>query len=74
MTDTLTSPCIRICQLDQDHICIGCYRSAEEIGAWWQADSATQQAILTLARQRQRDYAARRRNNGAISSTDTTSQ
>lgn len=67
MTKLTASPCIKICQLDDDAICIGCYRSAFEIGAWSKADSETQQAILATARERQRDYAARRRNSNLAS-------
>lgn len=68
------SPCIKICQLDDDAVCLGCYRSASEIGDWWQADEHQQQAILANARQRQQDYAARRRNKGLTSNTATTSK
>jgi len=28
------SPCINICTLNDKKICIGCYRSAEEISRW----------------------------------------
>jgi uncharacterized protein len=62
MTENLDSPCIKICQLDEAAICLGCYRSAAEIGAWWQADPLTRQTILVSAKQRQLDYAERRRN------------
>jgi predicted Fe-S protein YdhL (DUF1289 family) len=68
------SPCIKICELDDDDICLGCYRSASEIGDWWQADPAQQQEILANARQRQQAYATRRRNKGLTSSTTTTSK
>lgn len=68
----IQSPCIKICQLDDEAICIGCYRSASEIGAWWQADAETQQTILDIARQRQRDYASRRRHKGLMSDQPTT--
>ena len=67
MTKPISSPCIKICQLDDDAICTGCYRSAFEIGAWSKADQQTQQAILANAQQRQRDYAARRRNSNLAS-------
>lgn len=31
----IETPCVKICQLDPEaHICIGCYRSLAEIGAW----------------------------------------
>ena len=66
------SPCIKICQLDDDAICLGCYRSATEIGDWWQADEQQQQQILANARQRQLDYTARRRNKGLTSNKPTT--
>jgi predicted Fe-S protein YdhL (DUF1289 family) len=28
------SPCVSICALDSDDICVGCYRSALEITDW----------------------------------------
>lgn len=28
------SPCIGVCQLGDDGLCLGCLRSAAEIGAW----------------------------------------
>jgi predicted Fe-S protein YdhL (DUF1289 family) len=68
------SPCIKICELDDDAICLGCYRSASEIGDWWQADPAQQLEIMANARQRQQAYAARHRNKGLTSSTTTTSK
>ena len=30
----IQSPCISVCVLDNDDICEGCYRSAEEITTW----------------------------------------
>jgi uncharacterized protein len=28
------SPCIGICQLDDEGLCVGCFRSGDEIGQW----------------------------------------
>ena len=28
------SPCINICKLDENKICIGCYRTIDEIAHW----------------------------------------
>ncbi len=28
------SPCIACCALNQDHVCVGCYRSIYEIANW----------------------------------------
>ncbi len=40
------SPCISVCLLDDDDICVGCYRSADEITDWFMADAAGKQEIL----------------------------
>lgn len=28
------SPCIGICQLDDNGLCVGCFRTGDEIGRW----------------------------------------
>lgn len=30
----IKSPCIQVCTLDDEKICLGCHRSAEEIKNW----------------------------------------
>lgn len=30
----IASPCVSVCALNENDICIGCYRSAKEIGNW----------------------------------------
>ena len=55
MSDTEPrSPCVSICALDVDDICIGCYRSADEVTDWFLADEEEKQAILERARERMR--------------------
>ena len=49
------SPCVSICALDVDDICMGCYRSADEITDWFMADDDEKEAILERARERMRD-------------------
>ncbi|HED52489.1 MAG TPA: DUF1289 domain-containing protein [Gammaproteobacteria bacterium] len=48
----VTSPCIRNCCLDENDICLGCYRSLTEICAWGEANNAVRQKILHNAAQR----------------------
>jgi predicted Fe-S protein YdhL (DUF1289 family) len=48
----LASPCISVCLLDEQDICLGCYRSAEEITDWFMASPAEKRAILQRARDR----------------------
>lgn len=47
------SPCIRHCCLDLQDVCLGCFRTLEEILAWHQATDSERQAILERCRQRQ---------------------
>lgn len=55
MSDTEPrSPCVSICALDVDDICIGCYRSADEVTDWFLADKQEKEAILERARERMR--------------------
>lgn len=50
----IASPCISICALDENDICVGCYRSAEEITRWSQADNAERHNIIASAASRAR--------------------
>ncbi|EED32568.1 conserved hypothetical protein [gamma proteobacterium NOR5-3] len=46
------SPCISVCALDENDICMGCYRSAQEITDWFMADAAGKTEMLERARAR----------------------
>ena len=51
--DPVPSPCISICRMNEDRsLCLGCYRSIDEIRAWSRADAEARRAIwrLLLAR------------------------
>ncbi|MCH9698441.1 MAG: DUF1289 domain-containing protein [Gammaproteobacteria bacterium] len=52
-SELLESPCIRNCCLDVDDVCMGCYRSLEEIMQWGSADNEIRTLILSNARSRQ---------------------
>ncbi|EAQ66861.1 hypothetical protein MED121_13075 [Marinomonas sp. MED121] len=43
---SVDSPCVRNCCLDQDEVCLGCFRSLAEILQWNRATGAEKQAIL----------------------------
>ena len=38
----VVSPCISICQYDQENTCMGCYRTKEERLKWKDQDSTSQ--------------------------------
>lgn len=43
------SPCIRNCTLDEDDVCLGCFRDITEICAWAGADDDERRRILDAA-------------------------
>jgi uncharacterized protein len=43
----IETPCVRICQLHPEaHICIGCFRSLAEIGAWSQMSPGERRRLM----------------------------
>jgi predicted Fe-S protein YdhL (DUF1289 family) len=49
---TVTSPCVRQCCLNEADICLGCFRSLEEIKQWTLVDDNTRQHFLVNAKRR----------------------
>lgn len=48
------SPCISVCAMDEvQGVCLGCYRTLEEIEGWWDFDNAHKKAVLEKARLRE---------------------
>ncbi len=43
------SPCVRNCCLDSDNVCLGCFRSINEITGWNAASVEERQMILKRA-------------------------
>jgi predicted Fe-S protein YdhL (DUF1289 family) len=50
----VSSPCIRHCCLDANDMCLGCFRTVDEIAAWSRSSDGTRQRILAQAQQRKR--------------------
>jgi len=50
------SPCVSICVLDEEQICLGCYRSLDEITQWFGASVDDKNEILNNAKKRQQSY------------------
>ena len=42
------SPCIGICQLDAAGLCVGCFRSGEEIARWLGMSSAERVQMMDV--------------------------
>ncbi|MBS3964885.1 MAG: DUF1289 domain-containing protein [Methylomonas sp.] len=48
------SPCVRNCCLNDGDICLGCFRSMQEICQWLQASDELRVQFLENARQRRK--------------------
>jgi uncharacterized protein len=57
-TSPVQSPCIRNCCLNQQDMCVGCFRSIDEIMMWSQASEMSKQKMLENAAQRHANYIA----------------
>lgn len=53
MSERVKSPCVSICALDADDVCIGCYRTGQEISFWGQMTPAQQRDVMVRVEQRE---------------------
>ena len=44
--EEVKSPCISVCVLDENDICEGCYRSAQEITDWSELSSQQKKTVM----------------------------
>jgi predicted Fe-S protein YdhL (DUF1289 family) len=54
LTDQVESPCIQVCTLDAQQICVGCGRSLAEIAAWSRMSAQEKRAVILIAEQRKK--------------------
>ena len=50
------SPCVNICTLDDEQVCLGCLRRLEEIIAWPTMSGEEQWALIDKLRYRSPEY------------------
>lgn len=48
------SPCVHVCALDEQDICLGCQRTADEITRWGRMDNAERRVVLQRCLERAR--------------------
>lgn len=51
----VSSPCVSICALDVNDICVGCHRHADEIALWTTFSDEQKQEVLGKVREREQD-------------------
>lgn len=52
VSTSVKSPCIEVCSLDDHDVCIGCYRTANEIIEWFSASNDRKREILAAVAER----------------------
>lgn len=57
--DKVESPCIRNCCLNEDDVCLGCFRHVDEIIEWGSADNGRRECILGNAKKRRVEHTAK---------------
>lgn len=51
----VASPCVSICALDEDDICIGCQRNVDEIIRWSRLNNTERREVLQRCHERARE-------------------
>ncbi|RBP85642.1 DUF1289 domain-containing protein [Marinomonas rhizomae] len=54
----ISSPCIRHCSLDDDDVCVGCYRTINEIMEWQKSTQSKKLDILAHCLMRKKKHDA----------------
>ncbi|WP_448132214.1 DUF1289 domain-containing protein [Stutzerimonas chloritidismutans] len=50
----VASPCVSLCALDEDDLCVGCQRSADEIRRWGLMSNKERREVLQRCSERLR--------------------
>ncbi|MCQ4235297.1 DUF1289 domain-containing protein [Pseudomonas stutzeri] len=50
----VSSPCVSLCALDEDDVCVGCQRSADEIRRWGLMNNDERRQVLRQCAERAR--------------------
>ena len=59
MNQEVASPCIGICAVDDlSGLCVGCYRSMDEISQWWDMNDAERNKVTSQLADRQIESAS----------------
>lgn len=57
VADKVRSPCVSICALDGDDVCIGCHRTGDEIMRWPRMTNDERQEVLKSVAKREEKVA-----------------
>ncbi|MBZ2168211.1 MULTISPECIES: DUF1289 domain-containing protein [Marinobacter] len=57
VTDKVRSPCVSVCALDENDVCIGCQRTGDEILRWTQMTNEERRDVLREVAIREEKFA-----------------
>ncbi|KEF31756.1 hypothetical protein D777_02105 [Marinobacter nitratireducens] len=57
VSDKVRSPCVSVCALDENDVCIGCHRTGDEILRWTQMTNDERREVLRLVAKREEKVA-----------------
>ncbi|WNW12781.1 DUF1289 domain-containing protein [Pseudomonas sp. DTU_2021_1001937_2_SI_NGA_ILE_001] len=52
VSTAVPSPCVSLCRLDDERVCMGCFRHVDDIREWRSADDQRRREIREAAEQR----------------------
>ncbi|KZZ59663.1 Fe-S oxidoreductase [Oleiphilus sp. HI0125] len=50
----IASPCVSICALDENDVCVGCHRTGQEIAGWGMKSEPEKAEIMERVREREK--------------------
>lgn len=53
VTEKVRSPCVSVCALDADDLCIGCFRTGDEIMRWTAMTNEQRREVLEKVARRE---------------------
>lgn len=54
VAEKVRSPCVSVCALDENDICVGCHRSGDEILRWTQMTNEERREVLAKVADREK--------------------
>ncbi|MBD3641947.1 MAG: DUF1289 domain-containing protein [Marinobacter sp.] len=57
VSDKVRSPCVSVCALDENDVCIGCHRTGDEILRWTQMSNDERREVLREVAMREQKVA-----------------
>lgn len=54
VSEDVQSPCVSICALDENDVCVGCYRTGVEISRWGGMSVDEKRDVIALVKEREK--------------------